>query len=66
MGERFLVSCAPLTIRGQPIIISAALCYGEVAQLGERRVRNAKVVGSNPIFSTKFEPKREFKLLHLA
>lgn len=25
---------------------------GEVAQLGERRVRNAEVVGSNPIFST--------------
>ncbi len=26
--------------------------HGAVAQLGERRVRNAKVVGSNPIGST--------------
>ena len=25
--------------------------HGDVAQLGERRVRNAKVVGSNPIVS---------------
>ncbi len=55
MGERFRVSCAPLTITRRPIIINAALYYGEVAQLGERRVRNAKVVGSNPIFSTKFK-----------
>ena len=28
--------------------------HGAVAQLGERRVRNAKVVGSNPIGSTTF------------
>ena len=28
--------------------------YGAVAQLGERRVRNAKVVGSNPIGSTTY------------
>ncbi len=27
---------------------------GDVAQLGERRVRNAKVVGSNPIVSIRF------------
>ena len=26
---------------------------GDVAQLGERGVRNAEVVGSNPIVSTK-------------
>ena len=26
---------------------------GDVAQLGERSVRNAEVVGSNPIVSTK-------------
>ena len=29
---------------------------GAVAQLGERRVRNAKVVGSIPIRSTIFAP----------
>ena len=29
---------------------------GAVAQLGERRVRNAKVVGSTPIGSTNFSP----------
>ncbi len=28
--------------------------HGAVAQLGERRVRNAKVVGSTPIGSTNF------------
>ncbi len=27
--------------------------YGGVAQLGERRVRNAEVMGSNPTISTK-------------
>ncbi len=30
--------------------------FGAVAQLGERRVRNAKVVGSNPIGSTGSPP----------
>ena len=29
--------------------------YGRLAQLGERRVRNAEVVGSIPISSTKKE-----------
>ena len=28
--------------------------FGAVAQLGERSVRNAEVVGSNPISSTDF------------
>lgn len=46
MGE------ALLTTARRRITISVALYCGEVAQLGERRVRNAKVVGSNPIFST--------------
>jgi hypothetical protein len=27
--------------------------FGDVAQLGERSVRNAEAVGSNPIISTK-------------
>ena len=31
-----------------------ALKRGAVAQLGERRVRNAEVVGSTPICSTNF------------
>ena len=29
-----------------------AIACGDVAQLGERSVRNAEVVGSNPIIST--------------
>lgn len=29
------------------------VCYGGVAQLGERCVRNAEVMGSNPTISTK-------------
>ncbi len=29
---------------------------GDVAQLGERRVRNAKVVGSSPIVSSSKDP----------
>ncbi len=38
--------------------------FGFVAQLGERRVRNAEVVGSNPIRSIKSlsSPKRFFYL----
>ena len=28
------------------------VCYGGVAQLGERCVRNAEVMGSNPTIST--------------
>jgi hypothetical protein len=34
-----------------------ACTFGEVAQLGERRVRNAEVVGSIPIFSTTPKPR---------
>ncbi len=44
-----------LTFQTPPAIIWQRLIWqrpGEVAQLGERRVRNAKVVGSSPIFST--------------
>lgn len=46
-----------MTAIRRSIIMSIALYRGEVAQLGERRVRNAKVVGSNPIFSTKHKPR---------
>jgi hypothetical protein len=39
---------APVVVRFGAIII----CRGDVAQLGERRVRNAKVEGSIPFVST--------------
>ena len=29
--------------------------YGDVAQLGERSVRNAEVAGSNPVVSTSIQ-----------
>lgn len=32
-----------------------AAWHGDVAQLGERRVRNAEVGGSNPLISTKLQ-----------
>jgi integrase len=36
------------------LIMSNEIQYGAVAQLGERRVRNAKVAGSIPVRSTIF------------
>ena len=36
--------------------------FGVVAQLGERRVRNAKVRGSIPLGSTKQKPKTVFRV----
>ena len=33
--------------------IKFRLCYGDVAQLGERGVRNAEARGSSPLISTK-------------
>ena len=38
---------------------------GAVAQLGERRVRNAKVVGSIPIGSTIFSAGEDFSAFFL-
>ena len=48
----------------------ALLAYGDVAQLGERGVRNAEVVGSNPIVSTSVEEQQprlrpRFPLSHM-
>jgi hypothetical protein len=40
------------TIQWQAGIGSVELRYGRLAQLGERRVRNAEVEGSNPLPST--------------
>jgi hypothetical protein len=37
---------------------------GAVAQLGERRVRNAEVVGSNPIGSTGSNPLSSPSIIH--
>jgi hypothetical protein len=38
------------------------MAYGRLAQLGERRVRNAEVEGSNPLPSTKVLLTPSFKL----
>lgn len=38
--------------KGKMAVLELFLCWG-VAQLGERRVRNAKVEGSSPFLSTK-------------
>ena len=38
--------------------------FGEVAQLGERRVRNAEVEGSIPFFSTKSKRRPAGRLFH--
>ena len=40
--------------------------YGIVAQLGERRVRNAEVEGSSPFGSTKRKPGRKGRVFLLA
>ena len=37
------------------VLITTKISYGRLAQLGERSVRNAEVVGSIPISSTKRE-----------
>ncbi len=44
----------------------AALVRGAVAQLGERRVRNAKVEGSIPFRSTIFLPPTRTKFVPVA
>ena len=46
-----------LTDGRPPATISNAL--GDVAQLGERSVRNAEAEGSNPFISTKFNATRQ-------
>ena len=40
-----------------PSLISYCDDLGDVAQLGERRVRNAKVVGSSPVASSSHPAK---------
>ena len=46
----------------QPIICIVRNDTGDVAQLGERSVRNAEVVGSNPIVSTKYNAEESLRL----
>ena len=48
---------------GWPRVLESRALRGAVAQLGERRVRNAKVEGSIPLRSTTFLPPR---IKHLA
>ena len=49
VGRKNVVSRPPL----RRLVVRQTKKYGGVAQLGERRVRNAKVIGSIPFTSTK-------------
>ena len=39
-------------------LVCVRICFGDVAQLGERLVRNEEVSGSIPLISTFFFPSR--------
>src|SRR5690606_23145777 len=48
-----------LELASRPRSVYTRPCCGPVAQLGERRVRNAEVGGSNPLGSTNEKPRQE-------
>src|SRR5690606_36569537 len=48
-----------LELASRPRSVYTRPCCGPVAQLGERRVRNAEVGGSNPLGSTKAKAHRK-------